>query len=87
MSKKFSWLKNNLMGSTTMPAGTGGGLSFLQTGHIHKEDGSCCGHDHHHHEAHEHTDACGHDHVHGAHCDHDHNHDDEDCTSPKGGCC
>jgi hypothetical protein len=95
MNKKFDWLKNNLMGSTTMPLGTGlgtaSGFSVLQSGHVHNEDGSCCGHDHGpgltHQSGHVHTADCGHDHSHGADCGHDHNQEEEDCTSPKTGCC
>ena len=70
MSKKFDWMKRGLMGSTTLAPTAG----LAGQGHVHKADGSCCGHDHAHHHAHE--GSCGHDHEH-----------DEDCTSPKGGCC
>lgn len=77
MSKNSDWIKKSLMGSTTMPTGTGGGFSFLPLGggiHVHNEDGSCCGHDH----GHDHSHAHHHDHAHGScgHADHEH---DESC--------
>lgn len=71
---KNNWMKKSLMGSTTMPLASGGGFSFLTGGHVHKDDGSCCGHDHGHH--------------HHNHSHHDHDHDEDgNCTDPKGGCC
>ncbi|QQG37489.1 MAG: hypothetical protein HYS17_01780 [Micavibrio aeruginosavorus] len=71
MSKKFGFLKSGLMGSSTMPMGTGGAPFnlFPVAGHRHHEhaaDGSCCGHDHDHHHAHD--GLCGHDHVHDENC-------------------
>ena len=82
MTKKMSFIKKMLMGSTTLPSSIGGG-------HVH---GPHCNHDHD--EDHVHGPGCNHDHdhdeghVHGPHCNHDHDHDDdEDCTNPKGGCC
>lgn len=50
MTKKFK----GLLGSTTMPVGTGGFSGFGHI-HVHAPDGSCCGHNHGH----------GHDHEHG----------------------
>jgi hypothetical protein len=84
MAKKNDWMKKSLMGSTTMPMGTGdsAGGFFLSSPHVHAADGSCCGHDHAHGYHHDH----GHHRHHGESCAHDHDHD-EDCTSPKGGCC
>lgn len=95
----MDWIKKRLMGSSTMPVGTGQGgkgpLNVLQSGHVHdhvhSDDGSCCGgyHDHEHH-AHDHShdhshNHHDHDHVHGSGCcDHD---DEEDVTNPSGGCC
>lgn len=73
MSKKFGFLKSGLMGSSTMPMGTGGAAFnlFPVPGHHHHEhaaDGSCCGHDH----GHTHDESCGHDHVHDENCGHTH---------------
>lgn len=77
MSKKFGFLKSGLMGSSTLPMGTGSAMSgaafnpFPAHHHHHAADGSCCGHDHardhHHHDA-----DCGHDHAHDEHCGHKH---------------
>ncbi|MCM2345005.1 MAG: hypothetical protein NDJ24_10645 [Alphaproteobacteria bacterium] len=75
MSKKFGFLKSGLMGSSTLPMGTGGAVFnlFPVAGHHHEHaaDGSCCGHDHSHHH-HEHDQSCSHDHVHDENCGHDH---------------
>lgn len=70
MSKKFGFLKSGLMGSSTMPLGTGGASFnlFPLQGHHHHEhaaDGSCCGHDHGH-------DDHDHGHVHDENCGHSH---------------
>lgn len=69
MSKKFGFLKSGLMGSSTMPLGTGGApVNLFPTHshhhhHEHAADGSCCGHDHHHaEEEHVHDENCGHNH-------------------------
>lgn len=76
MSKKFGFLKSGLMGSSTMPMGTGGAAFNLFPAHHHHHehaaDGSCCGHDHAHDHHHEHSAECGHDHVHDEHCGHNH---------------
>ncbi len=85
MTKKNDWMRKSLMGSTTLPPGTGGGNLFLGTPHVHAADGSCCGHGHDHSHDHSHA-GHHHHHHHGEACTHDHEHD-EDCTSPKGGCC
>lgn len=67
MSKKFGFLKSGLMGSSTMPMGTGGAALNLFPSthhhhhHEHAADGSCCGHDHHA-EEHVHDEHCGHKH-------------------------
>lgn len=68
MSKKFSWLKNSLLGSSTLPLGTGG-ASLTGPIHVH---GPHCNHGHDHHD-HVHGPDCDHDHdghVHGPHCNH-----------------
>lgn len=78
MSKKFSFLKSGLMGSSTLPMGSAGATVnlFPVSGHAHEHaaDGSCCGHDHGHghahHHHHEHGADCDHDHVHDEHCSH-----------------
>lgn len=76
MTKKFDWIKRGLMGSSTMPPGSGGtpdyGLFGQQGGHVH---GPNCnhGHDHSHDHAHD-----AHGHVHGPGCNH--GHDDEEET-------
>ncbi|MFN3826202.1 MAG: hypothetical protein ACK4NR_01105 [Micavibrio sp.] len=77
MSKKFGFLRSGLMGSSTLPMGTGGGAINLFPTHSHHHhehaaDGSCCGHDHHHDHHHEHGPDCDHDHVHDENCGHDH---------------
>ena len=62
MSKKTDWIKKSLMGSSTMPLGTGGAGGFMPHFHVH---GPGCGHDHHDHgdeEGHVHGPGCGHDH-------------------------
>lgn len=71
MSKKFSNLKNGLMGSSTMPLGTASqNYGLFGLGHVH---GPGCNH--------------GHDHVHGPDCDHDHDDHghvhDENCKHGK----
>jgi hypothetical protein len=77
MSRHFDKIKKSLSMSTTLPLGTAGaGLPLMGSTHVHKADGSCCGHDHHHHTDHHHDGGC---------CDHDH--DEDDTTNPKGGCC
>ena len=74
MSKKFSFLKNGLMGSSTMPLGTAGqNYGLFGLGHVH---GPGCSHGHAHHDGHDH------DHVHGPDCDHGHVHD-ENCKHDK----
>jgi hypothetical protein len=65
--------KKSLMGSTTMPLGTGGGFNFALGGHHYGHghyhaDGSYCEHDHGA-EQHIHDDHCGHDHAPGESCD------------------
>lgn len=71
--KKFSFLRNGLMGSSTMPFGTGGLTGLLSGhGHVHAADGSCCDHDHDH--SHDH----GHHHHHDGCCNHDHESDGEE---------
>lgn len=72
MSKKFSFIKSSLLGSSTLPLGplvsAGHGHSH---GHVHGPD---CNHGHDHHD-HVHGPDCnhGHDHhVHGPDCNHDH---------------
>lgn len=77
MSKKFGFLKAGLMGSSTLPMGTGGASFnlFPVAGHHHHEhaaDGSCCGHDHAHDHHHQHGADGAHDHVHDEHCGHKH---------------
>ncbi len=52
----FDRIKKMLNGSTTMPMGTAMGA-----GHVHKADGSCCGHDHSHDHGHSHDHS---DHKH-----------------------
>lgn len=100
MSKKNNWIKRALLGSSTLPPGSGGGTPYMMGsahgGHVH---GPHCNHDHDHDHDHDHVHGpdCGHDHshdhghVHGPGCGHDHDHDhDEECednTNPKGGCC
>jgi len=71
---KFKFLKSGLMGSSTMPLGTGGAFSLLTPVHTHEHtaDGSCCGHDHGHNHHHEHGADSDHDHVHDEHCGHNH---------------
>ena len=73
---KFNRIKNLLSGSSTMPS------TILQSGHVHNDDGSCCGHDHshnqsqeHHHEDHVHDATHEHIHKDGTCCDHDHSKD------------
>lgn len=69
----FNDIKKRLASSTTMPAGTGGGVGWLMGSarghahhhdHAHAADGSCCGGHHHHHDD-----------------------DEDDTTNPSGGCC
>lgn len=70
MSKKFSFIKNSLMGSSTLPLG-----NMLSGGHVH---GPHCNHGHDHSHDHVHGPDCnhGHDHdhghVHGPDCNHGH---------------
>ena len=60
MSKKTDWIKKSLLGSSTMPVGTGGGGLFTPHFHVH---GPGCGHDHgDDEEGHVHGPGCGHDH-------------------------
>jgi hypothetical protein len=71
-TKKFDWIKNSLLGSSTMPlgsAGTSGPLPGLDGGHVH---GPNCNHDHDHHHHHDHG------HVHGPGCNHGHDDEDEE---------
>lgn len=71
--KKFSFLRNGLMGSSTMPFGTGGLTGLLSGhGHVHAADGSCCDHDHDHDHSHSHDH-----HHHDGCCDHNHASDEE----------
>ena len=74
MTSKFNFIKNSLMGSSTMPGSAFSGMAGWSVGnhhhhghHHHHADGSCCGHDHSH--DHDHGD-CGHDHVHDESCGH-----------------
>lgn len=64
--------KKSLLGSSTMPFGTGGSFTFLTPHHHHHHDhaadGSCCGHDHHAEEPAAETSSCGHDHAPGESC-------------------
>jgi hypothetical protein len=70
MTDAKNWMKKSLLGSTTMPMGTGGPplkdilpFTILDGGEAEHQ---CCGHDHHHH--------------------HHHDDHDDDCTNPKGCC-
>jgi hypothetical protein len=66
--------KKSLLGSSTMPFGTGGSFTLItphhHLHHEHAADGSCCGHDHAHHaeEAEAEASSCGHDHAPGESC-------------------
>lgn len=78
MSKKFDWIKNSLMGSSTLPQGTAGstlpGLGgHASMGHVH---GPHCNHGHDH--GHDHSHDHAHGHVHGPGCNHGHDEDEED---------
>lgn len=87
----FKDIKRRLNLSSTLPAGNDGGGAWMmgsaKGGHVHKEDGSCCGHDHHdHHHSHKHDHGHHHHHHGEGCCGHDHD-DEEDTTNPRGGCC
>lgn len=84
MSDIIKFIKNKLKGSTTMPAGTG----KEPNANKHAHDDGCCG-------------GCGSnddkatpaqiaqpepEHKHDSTCGHDHNDDEDDNTSPGGGC-
>jgi hypothetical protein len=63
--------KKSLLGSSTIPFGTGREFTFTLGHHHHQHaaDGSCCGHEHQAVEATEAENAsCGHDHAPGESC-------------------
>jgi len=74
MTKKNDWIKKSLLGSSTLPVGTGGSPLFTMHSHSHHHvHGPDCNHGHDH--EHVHGPDCDHDHeehVHGPGCGHDH---------------